>query len=59
MKFGASQLRFEDLHYSLSDGYVATRLLFRLICNLPELNIWISGIEYKDFSIRLLPIYDL
>ena len=33
MKFGANQLRFEDLHYSLSDGYVATRLLFRLICN--------------------------
>ena len=56
MKFGASQLRFEDLHYSLSvrtiallllynsyiycaDGYVATKLMFRLICNLPELNI--------------------
>ena len=39
MKFSASQLRFEDLHYSLSDGYVATRLLFRQICNLPELNI--------------------
>ena len=39
MKFGASQLRFEDLHYSLSDGYVATRLLFRLICNLPEYSI--------------------
>ena len=33
MKFSANQLRFEDLHYSLSDGYVATRLLFRLICN--------------------------
>ncbi len=56
MKFGASQLRFEDLHYSLSartiallllynyyiycaDGYVAAKLMFRLICNLPELNI--------------------
>ena len=49
MKFGASQLRFEDLHYSLSDGYVATKLMFRLICNLPELSI-------RIFSIRLLPI---
>ena len=38
MKFGASQLRFEDLHYSLSDGYCvmlyAAKLMCRLICNL-------------------------
>ena len=37
MKFGASQLRFEDLHYSLSDGYCvmlyAAKLMCRLICN--------------------------
>ena len=46
MKFGANQLRFEDLHYSLSDGYVATRLLFRLICNLPELSIRIFQSAY-------------
>ena len=97
MKFGANQLRFEDLHYSLSDGYVATRLLFRLICNcrasesrsklylvMPSAadnhapffaqavlqaaytnktnvpaDLQSAGIEYKDFSIRLLPIYDL
>ena len=56
MKFGASQLLFEDLHYSLSDGYCvmlyAAKLMCRLICNLPELSI-------RIFSIRLLPIYDL
>ena len=37
MKFGASQLWFEDLHYSLSDGYCvmlyAAKLMCRLICN--------------------------
>ena len=26
MKFGANQLRFEDLHYSLSDGTIALLL---------------------------------
>ena len=35
-----------------ADGYVATRLMFRLICNLPELSI-------RIFLIRLLPISDL
>ena len=32
-----------------ADGYVATRLMCRLICNLPEYNI-------RIFLIRLLPI---
>ena len=35
-----------------ADGYVATTLLCRLICNLPELSI-------RIFLIRLLPNSDL
>ena len=34
---------------SRAAGYVATRLMFRLICNLPEMNI-------RIYLIRLLPI---
>ena len=33
-----------------ADGYVAAKLMCRLICNLPELSI-------RIFSIRLLPIF--
>ena len=39
--------------------HIATRLLFRRICinnaNVPA-DLQSAGIEYKDFSIRLLPI---
>ena len=41
---------------------IPTRLLCRRICinkaNVPA-DLQSAGIEYKDFSIRLLPIYDL
>ena len=53
MKFGANQLRFEDLHYSLSDGYVATKLMCRLICNLPELSIRIFQSAYFLFFLLI------
>ena len=41
-----------QMHYDLqANGYAATKLMSRLICNLPELN--------KGFAIRLLHIANL
>ena len=42
---------FQFKRFSSDAGHIPTRLMFRLICNLPKLSI-------RIFLIRLLPIFD-